>query len=328
MSFMSFSLDYYKNKIEQYESHPCNKNQVYEAKQLLKMVDDLVDEGYMDLFNEINRNYRGMARLHKIIDDNNEVPFTLDISIDREITFKDEGKELDDYLEDLFSHSLGEGIKSSNPFINEITAFCKWIGDTKDQAYVFLLRDSLLPYFYFKAIHRPDLYPWIIGLKFMSLISPGNNIDDVVRGSFFDALESGCDNFKSFQSFCKEKIVRDLKPYPEVTTKIKEMLSTIKASEILVIESGCYGTFPMLLSALDDRVDFKMFTTVPFLFEIYKDRIFSRAYEKNRLFETLYAQDQLFQLTSVKNNHFYISENANEVIFDKSLEEIRKILEH
>ncbi len=38
MSLILFSLDYYENKIEQYESHPCNAHEVYEAKQLLKMI--------------------------------------------------------------------------------------------------------------------------------------------------------------------------------------------------------------------------------------------------------------------------------------------------
>jgi hypothetical protein len=327
MSFISFSLDYYKNKIEQYESHPCNAHEVYEAKQLLKMIDDLVDEGYTDLFDEINRNYGGIARLHKIIVANKEEPFVLEKSIEQEITFDDEQKALDDYLEELITHSLDGGMKSTNPFLGEITAFCDWVGDVKDQAYVFLLRDALLPYIHFKAMHRPDIYPWIIGRKYMDLISPGNHIDDVIRGSFFDALESGCDDFESFQSFCKEKILSCLEPYPEVIGNLKEFLSTIKASKILVIESGCYGTFPMVLSVLDERVDFKMFTTVPFLFNIYKERIFTRAYEKIRLFETLYSQDRLFQLTAIKNNHFYIGTNRNELVINKSLEEIRKILE-
>ncbi len=131
----------------------------------------------------------------------------------------------------------------------------------------------------------------------------------------------------SFISFSLDyyKILSYLEPYPEVIVNLQELLSTIKASKILVIESGCYGTFPMLLSALDERVDFKMFTTVPFLFDIYKERIFTRAYEKNRLFETLYSQDRLFQLTAIKDNHFYIGTNRNELIFNKSLEEIRRI---
>lgn len=327
MSFISFNLDYYKNKIEQYESHPCNAEEVYEAKQLLKMVDDLVDEGYTELFDKINRNYDGIARLHRIISANNEEPFILEKPIEQEIAFDDEQIALDDYLEELISHSLGEGMRSTNPFLNEITAFCDWIGDNKDQAYVFLLRDALLPYIHFKAMHRPNIYPWMIGRKYMNLISPGNCVDDLIRGSFFDALESGCDDSVSFQSFCKKKILSSLEPYPEVIGNLKELLSTIKASKILVIESGCYGTFPMLLSALDERVDFKMFTTVPFLFDIYQERIFTRAYEKNRLFETLYSQDRLFQLTAIKNKHLYIGTSRNELIFNKSLEEIRKILE-
>ena len=94
----------------------------------------------------------------------------------------------------------------------------------------------------------------------------------------------------------------------------------------MVIESGCYGTFPMLLAVLDERVDFRMFTTVPFLNDVYGKRIFTQAYEKNRLFETLYSQDKLFQFESFRNGAFYVSRKLDEQVWQKSLEEVKRML--
>lgn len=78
----------------------------------------------------------------------------------------------------------------------------------------------------------------------------------------------------------------------------------------------------MLLSALDERVAFKMYTTVPYLFQTYKERIFTTAYENMRAFESLYCQNNLFRLTDFRDNKFYVAESENSDIIEKSLKEI------
>lgn len=62
--------------------------------------------------------------------------------------------------------------------------------------------------------------------------------------------------------------------------------------------------------------------SVPYLFQIYKNNIYTTAYEKIRMFETLCCQDKLFQLSDFKDNKFYVSENNNSDIVTKSLNEI------
>ena len=42
------------------------------------------------------------------------------------------------------------------------------------------------------------------------------------------------------------------------------------------------GTIPMMLKALDDRVDLRLFSTAPFLYEIYQNRILCGKYEDIR----------------------------------------------
>lgn len=46
MSFLSFHMDYYCRELEQVESSAVTTDSVYHAKQLLKILDDLLDEGY------------------------------------------------------------------------------------------------------------------------------------------------------------------------------------------------------------------------------------------------------------------------------------------
>lgn len=48
MGFISFSLKYYEKELKQLETTPVTA-ETYKAKQLLKMLDDLVDEGYTEL---------------------------------------------------------------------------------------------------------------------------------------------------------------------------------------------------------------------------------------------------------------------------------------
>lgn len=48
----------------------------------------------------------------------------------------------------------------------------------------------------------------------------------------------------------------------------------------MVIESGYMGTITVLLSALDDRVDFRLFTTIPFFYKIYSGKYIPMHFKK------------------------------------------------
>lgn len=49
MSFFSFNENFYRRKLEYYENRSLSNADIYEAKQLLKVLDDLTDEGYTNL---------------------------------------------------------------------------------------------------------------------------------------------------------------------------------------------------------------------------------------------------------------------------------------
>ncbi len=322
MSFISFSLNYYKNKIEHYENDDLSENEIYEAKQLLKILDDLLDEGYTYLNQKLEEDFKGVTRLKNIISSHNEKPFAVLSRPNFETNYGDTVYELNRYLSVIENRGETSRERIENSFFDDIADYCKWIGYDNNTAYVFLLRDTLLPYFFFKRKGRSNIFPWLIGRKFLNNISPVKDMDDIVRAVFFDALENGCNDFLSFKSFCSHNIINALREYDTVTSVLKNLLNTIKTERIMVIESGCNGTFPMLLAALDNRVDFRMFTTVPYMRNVYEGKVYTNAYEKNRLFETLACQDLLFQYSGFQNNRFYISECTDENVLKRSFAEL------
>ena len=49
MSFITYSLSFYENKLNAIEHNVVTDKSIYRAKKLSKMLDDLVDEGYTEL---------------------------------------------------------------------------------------------------------------------------------------------------------------------------------------------------------------------------------------------------------------------------------------
>ena len=114
--------------------------------------------------------------------------------------------------------------------------------------------------------------------------------------------------------------------HPKLKTILLDLLSSIKQNRIIVIESGYMGTIPMMLKALDDRVNFRLFTTAPFLYETYQDRIFCRNYEDIRRFETLYSQDLFMRYSSYRSSKFYVNVSVEESVKEKTLSEIAGLM--
>ena len=81
-----------------------------------------------------------------------------------------------------------------------------------------------------------------------------------------------------------------------------------------------------MLKALNDRVDFRLFTTAPFLYETYQDRIFCRNYEDIRRFETLYSQDLFMQYSSYRSGKFYVNVSEEESVKEKMFSETARLM--
>ena len=304
MGFMSFNENYYRRKLEEYEKKILSDADICEAKQLLKVLDDLTDEGYTNLNDTMEADFSCLTRLRAVLHRCGVVPFPIDHERLSDTVYGKNEYELEELLGNLIEEARNHSSVSGNPFLEEIYRYSKWIGHEIDTAYVFLMRDALLPYVFFRSRGRDNIYPWLISRRFLEDITETEYVDDDIRLPLYEALESGHIQFDDYSAYCKERILPVLNEHPK----------------------GYMGTIPMMLKALDDRVDFRLFTTAPFLNETYKDRIFCRKYEDIRRFETLYSQDLFMQYSSYSSGKFYVNVSADESVKEKTISEIAGLM--
>ena len=327
MGFISFNEAYYCRKLEEYENRILTDADIYEAKQLMKVLDDLTDEGYTNLNDTMEAGFSCLTRLRTVLQRCGEVPFPIDHERLSSTVYEGAEFELDELLGKLTKEAVTRSDVSTNPFLEEIKRYCEWIGYKEDTAYVFLMRDALLPFVFFRSRSRDNIFPWLISRRFLEDITETEYVDDDIRLPLYEALESGHEKFDEYFVYCRERILPVLNEHPKLKTILLKLLGSIKQNRIIVIESGYMGTIPMMLKALDDRVDFRLFTTAPFLYDTYEDRIFCRKYEDIRRFETVYSQDLLLQYSSFRIGKFYVNISADESVMDNSLSEIKLFLE-
>lgn len=323
MGFISFNETYYRQRLEVFESKTLTHDDIYEAQQLLKVLDDLTDEGYINLNNRMESDFSCLSRLHAVIRNADASPIPIGHDRIEETAYRAQEFELHDLLDGMITEARKTPRSSDRPFLKDIYAYCKWIGYEEDTAYVFLLRDALLPYMYFKSRHCERIYPWLISRRFLENITKVEYVDDDIRLPIYEALESGCKAYEDFCAFCKDGMLKVLDRHSELKQVLCGLLRSIKEKNIVVVESGYAGTIPMMLKALDDRVSFKLYTTAPFLYNTYKDIIFCCRYEDIRKFETVYSQDLLLRYSSYYDGRFYVNLSSDETVQNRSLEEIR-----
>ena len=71
MSFISFNFKHFKNNIIKRENEPISRENLYRAKLLLKITDDLTDKGCTDLFGAIEEKFSDIKRLCRYLSKNN-----------------------------------------------------------------------------------------------------------------------------------------------------------------------------------------------------------------------------------------------------------------
>lgn len=330
MGFLSYSLNYFTNEIMQIEASRPSQKTIYHARQLLKMLDDLLDEGYVELNDALESSCQGVSRLRNYLKVHYAAPFSNPYRelTEAKVRYDSSAVELTKAIQTLVDAAKGSQSISNEPFLSELARFCAWVGYKENIAYIFLLRDTLLPYIYYQNMGRANIYSWLLGRKTLAQLTDSTKVDDELRASIYKALELGKSN--SFEQFCKAVLPdmrATLKQYPKAEKCLTKLLDTVRSKQIIVIEAGCSGTFPMLLRSLDERVEVRMYTTYPYLLKAYGNRIYSPQYEKNRLFETLYSQDLYMQFAALEENHFYVRTCCSDEVKNRSYAEIRKFLE-
>lgn len=326
MGFFSFNGEYYANKICEAENKILTQAELYEIKQLLKVLTDLSDEGYTDLNKYLEEKYHCISRIKKILKKHGESPFPVSHIKIPKVIYGDQEHELYEFSENLIFSASNCVTCSENPIIKDIIDYCNWLEYDENTAYVFLFRDAFLPYVYFFGKGRKNIYPWLINRAFLRQISEKESFDDEIRLPIYEALENGITEYTMFKKFCEERILAVLEKYPSVKTALTDLLKSITAKKITVVESGYCGTVPLMMTSIDERVDFRLFTTAPFLYETYKERIFCRKYEKIRSFETLYSQNVIMKYSRFENGKFFVKSAVNSDVTERSLAEIKKFL--
>ena len=322
MSIISFHERYYLNKLDQFEGKTLSDSKIYEARQLLKVLDDLTDEGYTSLNDHMESRFCCLTRFRNLIRKNGSYPFKIDHDRLSETTYEKTEYEISTLIDDLIAKAEKITEISDNPFLKQISDYCEFIDQGNDCAYVFLLRDALLPYIYFRSKKYQHIYPWLISRKSLEDITKTLYVDDDIREPVYDALESGHIGFSSFSAFYKEKALPVIDSHPELKNILLDLLGSIKEKRIIEIESGYVGTIPMMLNSLDERVEFRMYTTAPFLYDTYNDFLYCKRYEEIRKFETLYSQDLLLKYSSFRNGIFYVNMTDDEQVILNSLKEM------
>ncbi len=322
MGFLSFNEQFYQRKLDQYENRSLSETEIYDVKQILKVLDDLADEGYTFLNERMEADFACLTRLRAILQKSGASPFPLGHERLSDTIYGKEEYELQGLLTSLIKEAGEHGNPSVNPFLTDIVQYCDWIGYEEDTAYVFLMRDAFLPYAYYSSRNRSHLHPWLISRRFLEDITMTENADDDIRLPLYEALETGHAEFNDFCRYCSEKITAVLDGHARLKSVLLELLGSIPQKKIIAVESGYMGTIPMMLRALDDRVDFRLFTAAPFLYETYRERIFCDRYEDIRRFETVYAQDLLLKYSSFHSGKFYVHMSADGQVRNISCSEI------
>ena len=344
MHYIPYMLKYLPKKFEEYNnSKNITKAQIHEAQMLLKEILDLKDQGYMNSYNTLVKNLDAVNVL-SIFLNNNDAEIIRPIKKIGKVkpTYNEEEFELSHYIEKMKSYINNiTNDESQDPLILDIMNYTKWLYKDfdNDTTYIFLLRDTFLPYLAFDywQDNNNNIKPWLIGRKWLALFRNekemklsvesknfGDNDDlyETIYECMFTALDQENEDFDKFAAIMRPELLKKLEDFSKVHKALTELLQSIKTKKIMVIESGRFASIPMLLKCIDDRVDFRLFTTTPEFYGVYKDKYFSKEYDKNRLFENLSCQDDLMKFAGYKDNKFFIQECNNEALVKKAVSEL------
>lgn len=328
MRFLSYSLGYYRRELQALAGARPSGESVYRARQLLKMLDDLADEGYTELGERLEAACGGLSFLYDYLRAQHAEPFALpEGKIDGQaLPCEAEERELGEAIRCAAAQAMEIPPSRPAPFIERLRGFCRWIGYDEGTSYIFLLRDALLPYVCFLGQGRTRISPWLLSRKSFAEPTGDEHADDELRAAVYRALETGCADFQAFTRRVLPDMRETVGRYPRASEYLASMLTQVDARRIVVVESGCCGTFPLLLMSLDSRADMRMYTTYPYLTDVYAGRVYTARYEENRLFETMASQEAYFRFAGLRNGQFYVRKCADAAIERRALAEIRGML--
>lgn len=338
-----------------------------EASSIRKYIFDVRDEGYRQLTDAIvqpidamERLDRFLGRLVHLLGEPSErhlfhlYPQEIDLSILDASKFDGEKIELNALLEGLeqqteppvdvqgcFADLLQEKhwIAKTAILLNEVMKFLRWTLDQYRRepagtVPVFLLRDTLFLYWGYKELYRQGLVtiepqPLLLSRKFL-LYTEGSEdaYMSVIGRSIYEALVEKPKDAESFRRLFNHFLQNKAIPISFQRETSAYLEQSIGLQPFFIVESGMIGSMPLwIMSQCENDGKFVMYTTVPWLEQLYGTNIFCRNYNYLRDIETSVAQESLFQFHSVENGQCWVRKTSNPLIEKLALFELHRFRE-
>lgn len=338
MNSIELERNCYLKKINEYETNTTKLSQ-QDASCVLAM-QQIVREGYKyfpDQYKIMDKD-KVLKRLDLLIKKNKlkALP-AYDEELHYAPKFEETEKEIQDFCKTLKIKTTFK-TKDYPEILKNICEYTKFA--TKNEAcFVFLLRDMFLPYLITKNIEKKDCYPLLFGRKILKYFySHTSNIkfdfdecdDDKIYLEFLEIICFSANKHSNFDDFFKElkpKFLKLIKQNNDFFVFTKNLLKQIEAKKIIVVESGRFGTIPLILKCIDSRIDFRLFATGPEMYDIYKDKLFTKKgipLEMSKLvdLEKSICQNEMFVFSSIKDNQIMIKKTSNKKVLSSSYDEI------
>lgn len=193
MGFLSYNMEYFRRELDALEIGFPTTEKVYHAQQLYRILEDLAAEGYHQLNELLETEKCGSSRLQAYLNRNNAAPFSVPHQgpDEKELSYAEREVELAAAIRDAIKSASDQETGERTPFLRELKDFCRWIGYEPDTAYIFLLRDTLLPFAYYQARERRRIYPWLLSRKAFAKLAGREAGDDSLRAAVYRGLEAG-----------------------------------------------------------------------------------------------------------------------------------------
>ena len=341
-----------------------------EASSLKKFLLDCYEEGYdcfVDLIalplNTLERLQKFLQRLLQFLGETSEqalfhlFPEVIEHSLLQPTHFDGEICELSALLESL-EHQTQRPVDISGCFsepqhlqqwqaktaliMDEMLAFMGWTlqhfrRQPPGWTPVFLLRDTLILYFGYLWLFRngllPELpQPLLLNRKFL-MVAEGNEdaYEAVLLESLYEALSEHPQDAADFCKLAGQHLQEKALPLSFQRETRAYLQRLVGARPILMIESGLHGSVPMwVLNQCENKGTFLLYTTAPWLREVYRDNTFHQNYNYLRDMETSVAQNDLFQFRSIENQRILVNKTSQPHIEKLALYELhhfRRLLE-
>ncbi|MFZ4438909.1 MAG: hypothetical protein ACOYOS_10815 [Syntrophales bacterium] len=333
-----------------------------EASSLKKFLLDCYEEGYqcfVDLIalplNTLERLEKFLQRLLQFLGETSEqelfhlFPEVIEHSLLQSTHFEGETFELSALLESLEPQTL-RPVDISDCFsdpqhlqqwqaktallMDEMLAFMGWTlkhfrHKPSGWVPVFLLRDTLILYFGYVWLFRNGLLPespqpLLLNRKFL-MVTEGteDTYETVLLESLYEALSEHPQDVADFCKLAGQHLHDKALPLSFQRETRAYVQRLVGSRPIFMVESGLHGSVPMwVLNQCENQGTFLMYTTAPWLREVYRENTFHQNYNYLRDMETSAAQNYLFQFRSIENQRILVNKTSKPHIEKLALYEL------